>query len=242
MANGFSGVSENCHLSKGGIAMHHGIYQGCDAPKQAKRILILGESHHDKDEKIGEPAHYKTKSIVEAYLKEEKKERTHCFFHKIACSFGIDTTKAEEKKNFWDKVYFGNYIDVVCGVGDTAAQTTAKAHQDEYNQELREFVLQEKIDVIFCFGVKAVYNYLPAQQGWDQNAIYPDGKIVVGQTLKNGQRKNVYLRAGVYREKGYFQREVAVYGIPHPSAQGGFHPDYFAKELNHFFESEDKTK
>src|SRR5699024_9123671 len=130
IANGFSGVSENCHLSKGGIAMHHGIYQGCDAPKQAKRILILGESHHDKDEKIGEPAHYKTKSIVEAYLKEEKKERTHCFFHKIACSFGIDTTKAEEKKNFWDKVYFGNYIDVVCGVGDTAAQTTAEAHQD----------------------------------------------------------------------------------------------------------------
>ena len=82
IANGFSGVSENCHLSKGGIAMHHGIYQGCDAPKQAKRILILGESHHDKDEKIGEPAHYKTKSIVEAYLKEEKKERTYIFILK----------------------------------------------------------------------------------------------------------------------------------------------------------------
>lgn len=241
MANGFSGISENCHLSKGGIAMHHGIYQGCDAPKQAKRILILGESHHDKDEKIGEPASYTTESIVQTYLEEEKTGKTH-LFHKIACSFGIDTTKAEEKKNFWDKVYFGNYIDVVCGVGDTAAQTTAKAHQDEYNQELREFVLQEKIDVIFCFGVKAVYNYLPAQQGWDQNAIYPDGKIVVGQTLKNGQRKNVYLRAGVYREKGYFQREVAVYGIPHPSAQGGFHPDYFVNELKIFFESEDKTK
>lgn len=212
--------------------MHHGVYQGLKAQEQEKRILILGESHHDIEEIMGQPASYPTNSIVNTYLSEEKTKNTHYFFHKIAQSFGVDTNKSEEKEMFWDKVYFGNYIEVVCGVGDNTAKHMAYENKDYYNQKLKEFVIQEKIDYIFCFGVSAVYNCLPSKQGWDRNAIYPEGKIIVGHKLKNGKEKNVYLRAGVYRENGYFEREVAVYGIPHPSAQGGFNPNYFVKELS----------
>ncbi len=215
--------------------MHHGVYQGIEAQNQEKRILILGESHHDKKEKIGEPAPYPTKCIMNTYLEEEKTKNTHHFFHKIARSFGIDTNKKEEKEKFWDKVYFGNYIDVVCSVADGTAKKMVNQKSTCYNKKLKEFVIQEKIDYIFCFGVSAVYNYLPSEEGWDRNAIYPGGKIIVGHTMKNGIEKKVYLRAGIYRQGGYFERKVTVYGIPHPSAKGGFNPDNFAKELSKFF-------
>ena len=76
--------------------MHHGIYKGIAADKSAKRILILGESHHGKDEEKGIPALYTTQEVVETYLSEKVTKRNLEIFHKIAQSFGVDTTKEEE--------------------------------------------------------------------------------------------------------------------------------------------------
>lgn len=217
------------HSAIGGI-MHYGVYKGIAADKQSKRILILGESHHDIFEEKGKSLPYTTKSIVETYLIQEHTGKTHRFFQKVARSFGINITdKSEEKKLFWDKVYFGNYIDVNCGVGDNSAKESVKKNRDKYNKELKDFVAREKIDCIFCFGVSTVYNCLPSE-GWNKNAIYNDGKIIVAY-----QSKKVYLRAGIYEPDGYFERKVTVYGVPHPSAQGGFNPDHFVEELNDFF-------
>ena len=196
--------------------MHHGIYKGIAADKSAKRILILGESHHGKDEEKGIPALYTTQEVVETYLSEKVTKRNLEIFHKIAQSFGVDTTKEEEKLKFWDKVYFGNYVDEVCGIGTNDAKYVIEKNKDTYNQELAEFVNREKIEYIFCFSV-LVYKNLPNK--------YAEEEEVVSE-----RKKRVFLRRGTYEPGDFFDHSVTVYGIPHPSAQGGFYPQDFVKE------------
>lgn len=82
--------------------MYHGAYIGTAAEKQPKRILILGESHHDI------PPTMTTRQVVDGYLEGKHVQ----FFQNIAKSFGIYAERAEEKALFWDKMFFGNYIDI----------------------------------------------------------------------------------------------------------------------------------
>ena len=109
--------------------MYRGVYEGAAADAQEKKILILGESHHDLDSSIT------TQEVVEDYLSPENTTKQSLqFFHKIALAFGVDTGKVEEKARLWDKVFFGNYInkslDGPSGEGDETAQTLIAANRD----------------------------------------------------------------------------------------------------------------
>ena len=102
--------------------MHKGVFKGEKAKDQPVKILILGESHHiNTDSKVttdkiaGVPASYTTASVIHEHL---EKRKIHGFFTKIAKTFGIPET---EEENFWQGVYFGNYIDVLCGIGNSCS-------------------------------------------------------------------------------------------------------------------------
>ena len=214
--------------------MHYGVYIGKAAEKET-RILILGESHHNKNnEGQGEPASYTTSSVVETYLAEENTCRGHRFFHKIAQSFGMDTTKAEEKERFWDKIYFGNYIDVVCGVKDSAAKKIIedKENRKRYNKELIQFVNENKIDIICCFS-RLVYNHFPDRASFED-------KSIPFEVPKTGGKRD-WIEMFIYkpgtRANGdiALDKKLTVYGFRHPSARCGFCPehymDYLQKEI-----------
>ncbi len=184
--------------------MHHGVYEGAAAAAQAKKILILGESHHG-EEGQGKRGNYGTREVVEAYLSQkDATEQSLQFFHKIARSFGIDGGKDEEKRIFWDKVYFGNYVDVICGIGGDAAEKQIAENREAYNQELAEFVKSRAIDIVFCFSFRT-FDALPTE---NQVCLCDD-------VCKNG---HMIWCARVYNQDSSFGRSVKVYGIPHPSS------------------------
>lgn len=217
---------------KEGNKMHHGVYIGKAAAKET-RILILGESHHNIEGQ-GKPAFYTTSSVVETYLAEDKTEKAHRFFHKIAQAFGVDTTKSDEKEKFWDKIYFGNYIDVVCGVKDSAAKKIIKDKEKrkKYNKELFQFVNENKIDIICCFS-RLVYNHLPNRASFEN-------KSIPFEVPKTGGKRD-WIEKFIYkpgtRANGdiALDKKLTVYSLRHPSAACGFCPehykDYLQKEI-----------
>ena len=139
--------------------MYHGMYKGAAAATQPKKILILGESHHDLDPSIT------TQKVVEDYLSPENTTKKSLqFFHKIALAFGVDTEKAEEKARLWDKVFFGNYInkslDGPSGEGEDTAPKLIRKNKGCYNRELAKYIREHEIDVVFCFSFR-VFDVLP---------------------------------------------------------------------------------
>lgn len=220
--------------------MYHDPYIGAAAAAQRKRVLILGESHHgDGPEDVGKSVEIKakgTKDVVEDYLSQtEKTEQRLQFFHKIALSFGIDTGKDEERKLFWDKVFFVNYItDVLCGVKDDTAKNLAKRNKETYNRELAEFVNLYQIDTIFSFGLPNVFDHLP---GNHYAGILPgeDGEKIDGK--KFGKNKELEI-AGYLCEWELFDHPVHIYGMTHPSVEPYRHflPELFAEYLKPVFE------
>lgn len=184
--------------------MYSGVYEGIAAAVQPKRILILGESHHDLDP-FGT-----TRQVVEDYLNAENTTKQSLqFFHKIALSFGIDTGKDEEKVLFWDKVFFGNYVedslDGPGGEGDKTAEKLIAANRKLYNQNLARMVREHAIDRVFCFSDK-VFDALP----WAP-ALFPD----VFQKIRGKQISLWFARA--YGPDSIFGRSVEIYGTPHPT-------------------------
>ena len=73
-----------------------------------------------EEERFEKAQEYSTTKVVNDYLTNYNtcsgKERDQCyrFFDNIVNAFGINTETNREK--FWEKVYFGNYIDELCGV------------------------------------------------------------------------------------------------------------------------------
>ncbi len=224
--------------------MHKGVWHGENAEKQPKRILILGESHHTNppDNSVaGEPATYTTHEKLQKYMDQynnpNTKGRDSCykFFDKIVSSFGLNPEKY--RSDFWSRVYFGNYIPVLCGVKDRAAakqiqresKTGGPSNRKLYNNALFDFVNTHEIDVIFCFSVLA-YNNLPSLTKGEA----PDTRTSLGTRGK----KQVYLRRCQYKAGKHdhttvsLNHDLEVYGIPHPSAAGGYDPQIFVKALS----------
>ncbi len=221
--------------------MHKGVWHG----ENAKHILILGESHHTNstdNQEAGEPATYTTHEKLQQYMDQynnpNTKRRDPCykFFDKIVSSFGLDPEK--DRSDFWSKVYFGNYVPVLCGVKDQAAakqiqgkdEISGLSNRKLYNNALFDFVNTHGIDVIFCFSVLA-YNNLPSLA--EDEA--PDTRTSLGT---RGE-KQVYLRhcqykAGIPHDHTtvLLNHDLEVYGIPHPSAASGYDPQIFAKALS----------
>ena len=190
---------------------------------ESNRILILGESHYGDVESIGKPVPYATSGVVEEFL-------SHCepgggsarwdrFFDRIAESFGYSHDRSRE---FYEKVYFGNYVPILCGKGATnKAEHFMKILRKEYNDSLFSFVNQNDISVIVCFS-KAVFWNLPAASDDDRDSY----REINLPTL--GGRKNVI---NIYEYKAevphdaceiVLGKNLKVYGIRHPSARGGF--------------------
>lgn len=211
--------------------MHHGEYAGERIKDQQIRILILGESHHistdpnvTTDKVAGFPASYTTSSVVQEHL---GKRKTHDFLIKIAKSFGVTE---DEQDAFWQQVYFGNYIDVLCGIGNSIArkQIEKEGNRKKYNDQLFQFVNKHKISKIFCFSILA-YKSLPELS---------DNEKSTKETIGVRGNRCVYLRqcqykAGIAHNETdvILQQNLEVYGISHPSARGGYSPKMYAKVL-----------
>ena len=143
--------------------MHNGEFRGDLAENQKVRVLILGESHYWGEDKKEEDK--LTSKVVETYLKKynsrirSEKDCSYRFFDNIVQAFGIDP---ENRTDFWNRVWFGNYIDEPCGVRDSQAAKVLKrsGKRDALNKQLFEFIEENKIDIVFCFSRK-VYDKLP---------------------------------------------------------------------------------
>lgn len=219
--------------------MHYGVFEGKNAKDQSARILILGESHHistktdvTENKTEGIPASYTTASVVQEHLeslKNEKQAIMHPFFTKIA-----QTLSAADEDAFWQSVYFGNYIDVLCGIGNSVARKqidkmdAGKRNREKYNDQLFQFVNEHKIEKIFCFSILA-YKSLP---------LTGDGEKSIWETIGMRGNRRVFLRqcrfqAGIpHKGTGVIlQKDLHVYGISHPQAKGGYACEMYAAAL-----------
>lgn len=114
------------------MKMFKGVYEGKNAKHQSKRILILGESHYDKDGYND----FTTDSVVQNFYSNPG-EKKYQFFHKIAkCFFENVKDIDDEFESFWNNVYFANYVDGLCGIGDSKAKILIKNNKEIYNNEL----------------------------------------------------------------------------------------------------------
>lgn len=235
--------------------MHPGVFKGEKAEHQKIKVLMLGESHHwskedwvtaegeteaqAEERRKEKAANYKTETVVKNYLlnyeKTTERDKAYRFFDKIVLAFGFDPEIHREY--FWDHVWFGNYIDELCGVGDSQATNLLKEEDNRirYNDDLFDFVANEKIDIIFCFS-RRVYNKLPSlvkATGENENTIN------VGDFLraKDGTPKKDYISYCKYLPGAHnhtskpIKRTVEVYGMLHPSGRYGFAPENYAPEL-----------
>ena len=214
--------------------MHKGVFIGKDAANQDKRILILGESHHisndpeSENRTFGVPASYKTKDVVLEHINDiENEKKSLRFFQKIGQSFGYPMKTKEEKEAFWNQVYFGNYIDVLCGIKDDAAKNYLKKgnNRRRMNDDLFQFINENEIDVIVCFG-RLIMEYLPSLNP-EYKKEEDGGKLKAGEIFTGGKRD--YIENCIYipdiehkNSSVTLKKRLEAYGLRHPSAQGGF--------------------
>lgn len=209
--------------------MHWGVFHGENADNQKQRVLILGESHHisrsNRDNmEAGKPATYATASVVAEHL---RKEKTHDFLTQIVCAFGWEPDKVNER--FWHSVYFGNYIDVLCGIKNGVAKQMVSQNRKKYNNQLFDFVNEHKISTIFCFGVLP-YQHLP---GLAKNCGEYEEKKCVNE--ENGRkryfRECLYMAGVEHRETDVkIKQDLQVFCVSHP-ASFGFKAKDYATEL-----------
>lgn len=211
--------------------MYTGVFKGEKAEKQKVRVLILGESHHYETES--------TQKTVDGYLDECKKEghgeKCHDFFDQIIRAFGKDPET--ERDEFWNSVWFGNYIDKICGVGDLQAVKLLSnpANRKTYNDDLFEFVNDNQIDIIFCFS-RRVYNHLPSLAKGDEYEEKINDKIYL--LTKAGKQKPDYISYCKYlpglshdHTTKQLKKSLDIYGMLHPSGRYGFNPKNYAPNL-----------
>lgn len=136
--------------------MYDNVFIGENAHKQPKRILILGESHYKEDGEFDGTA-----SVVKYFaIDSNGKKKDKKFYHYIMRTFGYEITE-ESSKEFWNKVYCGNYVCELCDKGkDNPAQELVEKNKIEYNDSLFNFINEHEIDIVLCFS-RLVYNNLP---------------------------------------------------------------------------------
>lgn len=212
------------------MKMFKGVYEGKNAKHQSKRILILGESHYDKDGYND----FTTDSVVQNFYSNPG-EKKYQFFHKIAkCFFENVKDIDDEFESFWNNVYFANYVDGLCGIGDSKAKILIKNNKEKYNNELFEFINKNEIDLVFVFG-RAVYNNLPScsknKTAAEKQPDLDNGNLFVGKK-RDFIRHCVYLKGEQHKNaKTMLKRDVHVYGLRHPSARCGFNAENYKPYL-----------
>ena len=197
--------------------MHHGVFIGEKARDKTKRILILGESHRvstedELNKELGKPATYTTESVVNDYISiGSRNKRSYRFFSNIANSFSFPTNTVEERKNFWERVYFGNYADVLGGVRDGFIKGYIFDNRTMLNDSLFAFANHMQIDLIFCFS-KRVYEKLPSlSDGECEN-------IPEITSSRSYLRKTVYMPNQEHANSSVkLYKKLTVYGLYHAS-------------------------
>lgn len=194
--------------------MHDGVFEGEKAKDQLVKILILGESHYWGEDKKEEDK--LTSKVVETYLKKynsrirSEKDCSYRFFDNIVQAFGIDP---ENRTDFWNRVWFGNYIDEPCGVRDSQATKVLKrsGKRDALNKQLFEFIEENKIDIVFCFSRKVYDKLPPLEESLGDNEIKGD------KSDSHRLDKCVYGAGGRATVSVPLSKSVTVYGLKHPS-------------------------
>ncbi len=214
--------------------MFKGVYKGKEANNQKSRVLILGESHYSKDGS----SDFSTQGVLENYHKNPT-ESKYRFFRKIAESCGIKIGNInidEEFDQFWNKVYFGNYIEEICGIGDSRAKDFAKQNRDSYNDNLFRFVNENSIDVIFVFG-RLIYNNMPSCSKDEAVNIVATEQLWVGK--KRDRIDSVKYEPNIEHShtKTLLLKELKVYGMRHPSAKSGYCVENYQQYLAQVFNS-----
>lgn len=201
--------------------MHLGVFMGNNPPTNCN-ILILGESHHHTE---SSDLNYTTENIVKDYFRNPA-HPAYRFFDKIAACFGY---VAEEREIFWNKVWFGNYIEEAdCGVKTVRAKKLAEENSKIYNKSLFEFVNQNEIDILCCFS-RLVYAHLPEQTSFEEKSI----SFAVPKT--GGKRdwidKMIYEPGPRANGDIALDKSLTVYGFRHPSARCGFRSENYKNYL-----------
>ena len=201
--------------------MYQGVFMGDSAVGRKPRILILGESHH-----VAEKPIESTQSVVKDYLKNPNGSSYH-FFDKIVASFGCDQ---QERKSFWEQMYFGNYIPEECGVGDkrAAIYLSNRDHRIACNDDLFRFVNHHGIDIVCCFS-RLVYNKLPSLAAGEVEQVLYESSL---GRFPDRLYHCVYQPKVSHRHTGVeLTKPLAVYGMRHPSARCGYHPEGYREIL-----------
>lgn len=207
--------------------MYKGVFVGKNAESQVKRILILGESHHwckkdwilqqgeteaqAEERRKKKEEGYKTENVVKHYFENYSKRRdrdsAYRFFDYIVHTFSVDAEIQREA--FWSKVYFGNYVEELCGVRDTQAETAIKKKFEQYNQSLFRFIKDNAIDYVFCFS-RRVYSALPPLEKRDgkNETDGADQHRLEVCTYQPGLQKSVDIE---------LDKPVTFYGLRHTS-------------------------
>ena len=191
------------------------------------RTVILGESHYgdenNSNDKIGEEVPYSTESVVQGYLDSRSsgtnRKRWYRFFDNIAASFGF---LQENSPEFYEKVWFGNYVPILCGVKEeNRAGQYIKKHRTEYNDALFRFINENDIQTVVCFS-KLVYWNLPGGVDGEESK-----DILLSSS---GERTNAIHVFGYHAGIAHthcnveLKRPLAVYGIRHPSSNWKYDP------------------
>ena len=193
--------------------MHHGVFEGKKAKDQLVKILILGESHYWSENKKEEDK--LTSKVVETYLEQynspvrSERDRAYRFFDYIVRTFSVDPELNRE--GFWNKVYFGNYIDEPCGIRDSTATNLLKIPDKcvELNRQLFAFIEENEIDIVFCFS-RRVYSALPQLEKQDsENTVDGVDAHRLEKCIYNpGSRENLDIN---------LNKSVTFYGLRHTS-------------------------
>lgn len=205
--------------------MYKGVWKGKYAD-DGTRILILGESHYCSE---GDSLDTTT-SVIKRFLEKDDIP----FFEKIVESLGY---RADERETLFDLVFFGNYIDELCGIGDAKAKEYARKDCEKYNDELFSFVNENKIDVILSFS-KLAYDHLPVSTCENKKRNLEGGtRKVIGNIGQNNNvaEKYEYVANVVHNKCNIaLNRDLVVYALRHPSGQGG----YSVEQAKKFFMAE----
>ena len=191
--------------------MYDNVFIGENANKQSKRILILGESHYEEDGEING-----TDSVVKHLAINGNDTKTQ-FYKNIMRTFGYKITK-ESRKDFWSKVYCGNYVNKPCGKGkNNSAKTFINKNRIEYNDSLFNFINENEIDIVLCFS-RLVYNNLPSfAKGESQNQLTAKSEL-----LKHRYHELYKFEYQPECEHKHcdvkLKNTLTVYGFKHPSA------------------------
>lgn len=193
--------------------MHKGEFKGEQAENQEVKILILGESHYWGEDKKEEDK--LTSKVVETYLKKynsrirSERDRSYRFFENIVQAFGIDP---EKRTDFWNRVWFGNYIDEPCGIRDSKATKLLKkaGKREDLNRQLFKFIEENKINIVFCFSRK-VYDKLPPLE------LAGDKETTRNKTDSHRLSECVYDAGQREYVSAFLSNPVTIYGLKHPS-------------------------